>query len=264
MKNIVILFAASVAVLAQPNAAPQINAATVGNPPTQIIVTGTRFGNAAPLVAVGDRDLVVLSHSDSVIVAALPSFSPGTYALRVANGQNHQTGSLAVAIGSAGLQGPAGPQGPQGTPGAPGPAGPQGAAGVQGPPGPVDVFVSETEGVVSVPFNGVPVVVRSLTLPQGSYFITARFDEYHVGSSVFPCRIVSAQTGRLVDGNPVPIVDNTIFIERMSLQGYLVVAAGVDTVRLECVRVAQIGTTADLVGRSGLYAIRASQLTIQP
>src|SRR5262249_11779479 len=185
MKIIATLLAASAALLAQPNAAPQINGVTTGNSPSQITITGARFGNAVPLVTVDDRDLIVSSHSDSVIVATIPSLSPGTYALKVTNGQNHQTGSLAVAIGSVGPQGPAGPQGSQRAPGASGPVGSQGLSGAQGPPGPVDVFVSETDGPVSVPFNGVPVVVRSLTLPQGSYFITARFDINHVGSTLF-------------------------------------------------------------------------------
>ncbi len=247
MKTITIFLLTSVCLLAQPNAAPQINGVSVGNPPSHITITGARFGAAVPLVSVGDSDLAVSSHSDTLIVATLPTLPAGTYAVRITNEQNHQTASMSVAIGMVGPQGPAGPQ---------------------GPPGPVDVFASELEGPVSVPLNGVPTLIRSLTLPQGDYFITARFNLQHLGtgSQPIPCRVVSFQTGRVVDANQNNLVlqENTVFVEKTTLQGYLVVPPGGDTVRLECIRISNIYTTVDAVGYPGLYAIRASQLTIQP
>jgi len=136
-----LLLAGSGALFAQSNTAPVIDAVHVTESPAQITIIGTKFGAAMPIVALDEIPLSVVTHSDSMIVAFLPSspLTPGTYLLSVQHAQNHQTGTLVATIGAMGPQGPkgdAGAPGPQGIAGPPGPTGATGATGATGPPGP--------------------------------------------------------------------------------------------------------------------------------
>lgn len=135
---------------AEPLTAPRIDGAQVSTTamPYQLSVSGANFGAIAPQVTLDGLPLVLLNYTDTAIVAQVPSsMTPGTYALLVANGQNHQSGGFDVTIGAVGPQGPTGPPGPngdtgatgsqgiQGIPGPTGPTGPPGASGSQGPQG---------------------------------------------------------------------------------------------------------------------------------
>lgn len=75
-----------------------------------------------------------------------------------------------------GPQGPIGPIGPMGFPGPTGPAGPQGVQGAQGPAGPAGVThlyaSSSTNGAVLT--NNNPVVIATVTVPQGNYQMFAK------------------------------------------------------------------------------------------
>jgi hypothetical protein len=96
-----------------------------------------------------------------------------------------QTLANPVALGLQGPKGdtgPAGPTGPQGPAGLQGPAGTNGtngtngAPGAQGPAGPSDVYIAEGPGNFAFEggLNGnAPTLVVSLTVPAGSYSITA-------------------------------------------------------------------------------------------
>ncbi len=72
-----------------------------------------------------------------------------------------------------GPQGPPGPQGPQGPPGSQGPPGPQGPEGPPGPPGTGNMFIVR-QGTTPVVLNNTEVQVLSLTVPAGSYAISAK------------------------------------------------------------------------------------------
>jgi hypothetical protein len=120
VKTILLSLAASTVLFAQASNSPQINGTTVSDSPSQITVSGVRFGSAKPIVTVDALPLFVVNFTDSVVVASLPSLPSGTYALSVENTQNHQVGSSAVTVGGAGPQGqtgPVGPTGPQGVKG---------------------------------------------------------------------------------------------------------------------------------------------------
>src|SRR5215467_10178764 len=111
MKWNLLLLTTSAVLLAESTVAPQIDYVTVTDSPPQITIKGTNFGSAMPIVKIDEIQLRVDLNTDSMIVAGLPTLLPltaGTYALTVANGQNHQTGSLAAAIGVIGPQGPKG------------------------------------------------------------------------------------------------------------------------------------------------------------
>ncbi len=114
--------------------------------PNQIAIRGSGFGGIPPTVTLDGVPLVLISYSDTLVVAVVPADAtahPGSYRLSLTNNAWHgnssqQTDTMDVAIGAvgpAGPTGPAGPQGPQGQPGAPGPTGPAGAQGLAGPAG---------------------------------------------------------------------------------------------------------------------------------
>jgi hypothetical protein len=72
-----------------------------------------------------------------------------------------------------GPQGPPGPTGATGATGATGPAGPAGPTGPAGPPGTSDVYIVQSETVTGRMNNNNPTLVASLSVPPGSYFVTA-------------------------------------------------------------------------------------------
>ena len=114
-------------------------------------------------------------------------YSNTTGALRVIDtGTSCRNGETALTIsqtgpqGPQGVQGPAGPAGPQGPQGPQGSAGPQGATGDPGPQGPQgapgsglpDVY-SARQTLPVTPLIG-RVILVSLTVPAGSYAISAK------------------------------------------------------------------------------------------
>jgi hypothetical protein len=116
--------------LAQSNTAPRISGSIVNTTvtPNQLTIVGSNFGSIQPVVTLDDVLVMVISYSNTMVVAQIPnSVVPGSYTLVVANGQNGQSGTSVTTIGAVGPQGPSGPQGP---------AGPQGPTGPQGPAGP--------------------------------------------------------------------------------------------------------------------------------
>jgi len=129
--------------------------------------------------------------------------------------------------------GPIGPTGPQG------PTGATGATGAQGPTGPSDIFVS---GMVNTFGGGSDdVVVKTLSLPQGSYLVGAkvgvlRTDTSSTSSRTLQCRIATTLTldfASIVDSVRTEISDgfSTGFV---ALAGPLVVPPSGQTVDLIC------------------------------
>jgi hypothetical protein len=124
---------------------PTITSVTIsyGSPDNTITINGTKFGTAAPKVAMtGGTTLTLGTHTSTQIVATFPNtLAAGNYILSVTVGTK-STATFTVTNGAVGPQGPMGPQGAPGTPGTPGapgvPGAPgtAGAPGAQGPPGP--------------------------------------------------------------------------------------------------------------------------------
>jgi hypothetical protein len=104
----------------------------------QISITGSGFEphKTPPTVSFnGSVSLTVLSSTNSLVVAQLPTTAPGTYELRVTNGEGLLE-VFDVTYGALGPQGPIGLTGATGATGATGPTGATGAAGTAGPGGP--------------------------------------------------------------------------------------------------------------------------------
>jgi len=101
-----------------------------------LAITGESFGDEAPDVTLGGVVLDVLSASDTLLVADVAGFGPGTYVLVVSDGPAATRVARAdVTIGAVGPVGPTGPTGPVGPQGNVGPTGPQGPVGPVGPQG---------------------------------------------------------------------------------------------------------------------------------
>jgi hypothetical protein len=163
---------------------PVINsvAANFAAKPALLTIAGQNFGTSMPRVQLGDATLKAVSFSATTVVAALPaSLVLGTsYRLSLTT-QNNEAAVLDVTLG---VTGPAGPSGPQGPAGATGPQGPAGATGPQGPPGATgpqgpagaasSLFINTGfQSYVSIPYE-TPIVIARLTLPAGSYFLSAK------------------------------------------------------------------------------------------
>ncbi|NNC01900.1 collagen-like protein [Corallococcus exiguus] len=113
-----------------------------------LTIFGQDFGSTAPAVSLAGHGLIVISRSQSTVVAHLPepvAVLPGTYLLTVTAQAPDATGydRFNVSIGTGGAAGPKGDTGPAGAPGpsgargADGSPGAPGAAGMQGPKGDV-------------------------------------------------------------------------------------------------------------------------------
>jgi Collagen triple helix repeat (20 copies)/IPT/TIG domain len=172
---------------------PIILSATVDGVNHLITITGMGLAGtkSAPSVFLDAQQLTVNTFTATQIVAALPTTpAPGTYLVLVNTDQNQSANAydtFDVTVGATGAQGPAGPAGPQGPagpagpagaqglpglPGAIGPAGPIGPTGPQGPAGASNAFASAT--TLQQQLLGVtPIVLRTLTVPAGSYVINA-------------------------------------------------------------------------------------------
>jgi hypothetical protein len=126
--------------------------------------------------------------------------------------------------GPQGPTGPIGPQGPQGAQGAQGPQGPPGQSGAQGPAGPpgspgtATVFVTRRTGDVILNTSGVQVM--SLSVPAGSYLISAQVQLFNFDGDfqTATCSLstgdqVQARLGSLGDAHTtaVPLVDAATF-----------------------------------------------------
>lgn len=145
LRSLPILFLMTLRLAAQP-AIDHVELAYPANHGPQLTIVGSGFGTVVPLVTIDNLGCAVLSYTQTVVVAEIPTsinLPPGTYTLALtstsANGKkNSSTFALALgAVGPAGPVGPAGAAGPAGPAGAAGPAGPAGAAGPVGPAGPV-------------------------------------------------------------------------------------------------------------------------------
>ena len=104
-----------------------------------LTINGVNFGKKRLVVTLEGRGLVVLSQTQSRILAGLPvGIRPGSYVLTVSHNYSWTGGwsAFEVTIGAVGPQGPQGEQGPQGIQGIQGNDGPQGGIGPQGPIGP--------------------------------------------------------------------------------------------------------------------------------
>ena len=98
-------------------------------------------------------------------------------------------GETALSWNQAGPQGPAGPQGDQGPAG---PQGPQGDLGPQGPAGPSNAYTSHVQLGVGVTADFPGQAIRSLSLPAGSYVLSAKAQvELGNGSDRLSCTLPS-------------------------------------------------------------------------
>lgn len=116
---------------------PAINSVTENSTGLKIIIAGNNLGTVAPTVNLGGVILTVVSYSNTVVVARLPSGTPAaTYQLSLGSPQYYQKARIAAVVGQP-VQGPAGPQGVPGPIGPTGPMGPSGPTGPTGATGPV-------------------------------------------------------------------------------------------------------------------------------
>ncbi len=145
--------------------------ATINYSTNQITVVGTGFcpSGILPTVVLDGTKLTLTSTcSNTTLTANLPTLSPGSYGMTVANGSTKTpfvvTYGAVGPAGPIGPQGPQGPQRPQGQQGIQGPQGPQGAQGPTGPPGAFNVYdangnylgiTADFSGTVYVPSAGV-------------------------------------------------------------------------------------------------------------
>jgi|ERR1022692_2848284 hypothetical protein len=177
--------------LSAASTAPAIYRTVLKKSNNQITITGNNFSPSglAPTVVFAHAPLALVSFTNQTIVAQLPAgFAAGSYSLSVTNSVP-QTGTFSVTLGAVGPTGPAGPQGPAGPAGPQGPAEPQGATGpqgaqgptgAQGPPGPAGPSHAYSASCLlptcSAVYLGPPplVTILSLSLPSGSYVITAK------------------------------------------------------------------------------------------
>jgi hypothetical protein len=154
---------------------PVVNSVTINYSSNVVTVNGSGFlpATAPPTVSFNITKLMLVSDSNTEIVAYLPGgIAPGTFNLTVTNSENH-TFSFGVTYGAAGPAGPAGANGAQGAQGPAGSAGPAGPAGPTGPQGPSGLLSSTGISTVDVPlpFNEVG-TVSALRLPNaGTYVI---------------------------------------------------------------------------------------------
>lgn len=118
-------------------AAPDVTSTSVNSGITQLTIHGAGFkpSGVAPTVVLGTDTLAIVSSTDTLVVATLPTNEPsGSYDLSVTT-SGGKTDTFGVTIGAVGPTGPQGPQGPQGATGATGATGPQGPQGATGPAG---------------------------------------------------------------------------------------------------------------------------------
>jgi len=103
---------------------------------SQLTIEGTNFGYDAPTVTFNGLKLMVVSHTPTKVVVALPAgLPPATYLLTLTRHDKDRDRDSDIFDVTIGGSGPAGPQGPVGPPGSVGPPGPKGDTGAPGPTG---------------------------------------------------------------------------------------------------------------------------------
>lgn len=201
--------------------APIIFSAVVNTTNNRITITGSNLSPSglAPTVVFATTTLTVLSFTNNSAVARLPAgFAAGSYSLTVTNSVP-QTGAFGVTLGAVGPAGPAGPQGPSGPQGATGPQGAQGPTGPQGPPGPAgpshgysaSCLLPSCSVTIPPTISGSPqfVTILSVSLPSGSYVITAKTNEYNTEYTQFTggwqnaCQLVT-------ESSPLTALDSSV------------------------------------------------------
>ncbi len=142
--------------------------------------------------------------------------------------------------GLTGLTGPAGATGPQGSTGLTGPTGPAGAAGPAGPTGPRGpsngyapwLDGSFNQHLVDMPAS-VETTLASVTLPEGSYLVTAKVGLYNLTGALagVQCYLRQATTN-VLDGTINQLASAEM--QTIPLQAATVIPVGGATVALSC------------------------------
>ena len=213
LRSLALLALAIAGSLPHANAAvrPTVFSTVVNFSNNQLTVAGQNFSphGLAPVVALDNTKLVLVSFTDNSAVATLPSgLSPGSYRLTVTNSEK-QLASFAATIGVVGPQGVPGPQGPagppgvQGVPGQQGLQGPPGTAGAQGPPGPAGPSHAYSASGLSAQIPAGPAVtLLSVSVPAGSYVVNAKA-AWPAGSSItLTCQLVLQSSSAILDATP--------------------------------------------------------------
>jgi hypothetical protein len=154
---------------------PVVNSVAINYSSNVVTVNGSGFlpATAPPTVSFNVTKLMLVSDSNTEIVAYLPGgIAPGTFNLTVTNSENH-TFSFGVTYGAAGPAGPAGANGAPGAQGPAGPGGPAGPAGPTGPQGPSGVLSSIGVSTADTPlsFNQIDTVAAIMLPNAGTYVI---------------------------------------------------------------------------------------------
>jgi len=140
---------------------PSILKVTVNSAVTTITISGSNFGFVTPTVTIDGKSVAVEVYTSDLVIGPLPAnLAAGSYQVVLTNNSTQLKASFDTTIGAAGPQGPAGPTGPQG------PAGPT------GPPGPVNIYYTADFSTVTLTTSMVS--IASLSLPAGSYWISAK------------------------------------------------------------------------------------------
>jgi len=182
------LLVLSVLTLSAATAAAQlvtINNVAINYTNNQLTINGSGFEPAkkAPTVNFNGANLTLVSFTNNVVVAQLPTTAAGTYQLFVTNNEG-LFWLFDVTYGAVGPQGPMGFQGPQGPAGATGntgPAGPAGATGATGATGPAGPATTAA-AVCSVLYPNLPAAYcAAAPATPKIVFVTANTYEGNLG-----------------------------------------------------------------------------------
>jgi hypothetical protein len=161
-----------------------------------------------------------------------------------------------------GPTGPSGPAGPSGPSGAQGPVGATGPQGPTGPAGPSDAFVTSNNSFSATPLPTTGVlVVKTLSLPAGSYVVNATANVTGNGATTFVVAACGLQSGaghNLSENTKLTLGGSVNGGGSLPLVGAFTLA-GPDTVSIAC--------SADQVGLftqpSTITAIKVQTLSTQ-
>jgi len=138
------------------------------------------LGGIALLASALPAEALVLCVNSSGSVVVLEACKPGMMQLDPA---------------AVGLVGPAGPEGPAGPAGPQGPTGPAGPQGATGPAGPSNAYTNYGATSLQRIAEGTTQTVSSVTLPVGTYTLTATVSGVALGDARFmSCYFISAGT----------------------------------------------------------------------
>jgi len=204
---VVLILASLLTIPAYAAAEPAIISAVANFQTSQLTITGSNFGTAAPKVTLDGSKLQVVSNSATTVVAALPTgTNPGGYLLTLTNATDGLKVAFDVTLGTAGPPGPQGLPGPQGVQGAQGPQGPQGAQGQEGSQGPAGISVGIFAEASSVYVIGYPgtLVLQNTVQTSGTYFVSASAllsIDYYDGAAYCYDRLASNSAPRQYGGS---------------------------------------------------------------